>query len=326
MRDYVSRLGYAQGRYVAIKECCPSEGCVRDTDSPNVKFDSDKIRENAIQKIVKESQALARVQAPGVVISHDFFLDNNTVYCVMRWLDGESLGQIMDKIRCGTYARVCPEKVRSWLVYILHALKEVHRANIVHRDIKPENIVFDSKDDGNPVLVDLGSAAIVDSWEEPIPPGGYTPAFAPPEQRLGYGKVGVWTDFYSLAATFYELVTNIRVTAFQGEILPEPDPQYADDRLAASLLRNLKWEYSERCKNVDEWLKMLHAPVEQTVAAVKYENPLQLTKADPIDAFLNAVGGVLGGAADAVGSAVGGAADAVGGAWGQVCKWISGGR
>lgn len=208
--------------------------------------------------MIEESQTLSRIDHPGVVATYDIFVHDGNACCVMRWLSGMSLQQIIEKIRCGEIATLPEAQALEWLRYILNTLRVVHQQNILHRDIKPGNIVFDSV--GNPVLVDFGSALNRNTQVGYTIVGSYTPAYASPEQLSGQGKMGPWTDFYALAATFYELLTR-RLPAGYGHA-DVPSPETKDGRFAKSIMRNLCFSPHERCQTAEAWLNMLNEACE----------------------------------------------------------------
>lgn len=212
--------------------------------------------------MIEESQTLSRITHPGVVPTYDIFVHEGNAYCVMRWLSGMSLFQVMEKIRSGDIPSVPEVQALGWLRYILDTLSVVHKHNILHRDIKPANIVFDSE--GLPVLVDFGSALNRNNQVEHTIVGTYTPAYASPEQKSGRGKMGPWTDLYALATTFYELVTNQRAVDYGHADVPRPVTK--DARFADSIMRNLQFSPRDRCQSAEEWKTMLNEPSAITIS------------------------------------------------------------
>ena len=84
-----------------------------------------------------------------------------TLYLVMEFLDGESLGDWITK-------RSSPpplSDVEDILVQVLDAFDVAHRAGIVHRDLKPDNIFLARDHDGRRVIkiVDFGIAHVDDA-------------------------------------------------------------------------------------------------------------------------------------------------------------------
>src|SRR4029077_4201897 len=94
------------------------------------------------------------------------------------------------------------------------ALDAAQRKRVVHRDIKPANILLTK--DGEVSVVDFGLARTADTNEGLSMPGQIvgTPFYMSPEQAQG-ATLDVRSDLYSLGATFYHLITGVRV--FEGE-------------------------------------------------------------------------------------------------------------
>lgn len=91
-------------------------------------------------------------------------------------------------------------------------LLTLHRQNIVHKDIKPHNIIYNSEQ-GVIKLTDFGIASLLSSErQEMLSPKQLegTLAYMSPEQTGRMNRtIDYRTDFYSLGATFYELLTGV---------------------------------------------------------------------------------------------------------------------
>ena len=93
------------------------------------------------------------------------------------------------------------------------ALGQVHRAHIIHKDINPSNLVI-NPGTGEVKIIDFGIATRF-STEHPVMKSPEvlegTLAYMSPEQTGRMNRsLDYRTDFYSLGATFYEMLTGSR--------------------------------------------------------------------------------------------------------------------
>ena len=160
------------------------------------------------EKFKKEALRIRKLNNSHIIKVHDLFEENGTVYYVMDFVDGESLAERLKRTGKPLSAR----EVEMILPQILDALKTVHEASIWHLDLKPANIMIDKS--WNVTLIDFGASKQLNMKK-----GGattstaisYTNGYAPREQmEQNYDKFGPWTDFYSLGATLYTLLSNKR--------------------------------------------------------------------------------------------------------------------
>ena len=244
-------------RRVAIKECFPTALCHRDTTTGQVRPHSESLRplyEAALNDVFEEARTLSGLHHAHVVPVYDIFRAAGSMFYVMPWLEG---GSLRDKIAAG-HAVSAEESVR-WLLSLLSALEYLHSRQIIHRDIKPGNIMFDA--DGNPMLVDFGSALNRATKVDTTTQGEFSPVYASPEQVSGKGKIGPWTDLYSLAATWYELLSGTQPEPAQQRLIKDdlqPLPARATV-LEQSIMQNLAIALEQRCQSAQEWLDWLQA-------------------------------------------------------------------
>ena len=164
------------------------------TEQANIKlFNSQR------DKFMREATTLLAIDNNNVVRVYDCFLQNNTAYYVMEFVDGMTLAQ---KVK--TQGKLEEKEAISIFVHILNALFAIHRQKVLHLDIKPANIMIDAK--GNVKIIDFGTAKIIN--DDPDTIATFTPVYAPTElQQQDMKNIGTWTDIFSLGATLYFMLT-----------------------------------------------------------------------------------------------------------------------
>lgn len=238
-------------RPVAVKECFPASICRRDPQTGVVRPHTESLRANyetALEDVYEEAQTLAGLHHAQVVPVYDIFRAAGSLFYVMPWLEG---GSLRDKIASGQ--TVPAEETLRWLLSLLSALEYLHSRQIIHRDIKPGNIMFDA--DGKPVLVDFGSALNRATKVDTTTQGEFSPVYAAPEQVSGKGKIGPWSDLYSLAATWYELLAGMQPEPAQQRLVQDDLRPLPLGRtvLEQSIMQNLALEAPARCQSAREW-------------------------------------------------------------------------
>jgi len=152
----------------------------------------------------REAHILARINHPNLVRVTDSFSQDDSEYLVMNFVEGESLGDRVDRMGALPEAQVL-----IWADQLLSALAYCHSQGVIHRDVKSHNVII--RPDGQAVLVDFG---LVKLWDPNDPStktvmrGLGTPAFAPPEQfEADAEHTDERSDVYSLGATLYHALS-----------------------------------------------------------------------------------------------------------------------
>jgi len=187
---------------VALKEYLPIELATRERDSTVQPITDDRAQNYqwGLQRFITEARTLSRFSHPNIVRVHAVFEENNTAYMVMEYEHGESLQHILSR-----HQKLEEAELLSLLLPIIGGLDLVHQAGFIHRDIKPANIFI--RQDGNPVLLDFGSARQALGEQTKTLTSLVSPGYAPFEQYYSKGEAqGPWTDIYGLGATLYRAV------------------------------------------------------------------------------------------------------------------------
>lgn len=153
-------------------------------------------------------------------------------YMVLEWLEGRTLAaDLEDRKARGLPGRSLAEAL-DLLEAAAMALAYAHGQGVVHRDIKPGNIFIAQTRQGlRSKVLDFGVAKILSDESLGFSQSVQTadgvhlvsPAYAAPEQfsRLG-GRIGPWTDVYSLTLVLLEVMLGDKVRGAQGNPTTSP--------------------------------------------------------------------------------------------------------
>ena len=243
---------------VALKEYFPSQLVKRFGELEVCAIDNHvkKYFEAGVQNFLEEARTLAKfIDDSNVVRVRDHFSENSTAYIVMEYLNGRSLDTRLKED--GVFAF---EQLMNSLNPAIRSLGRIHETGLVHRDISPANLMTTLH--GEIKIIDFGIA-----WGKDNPGEDgfllYKPGFSPPEQYRTEGKVGPWSDVYSLSATIYKLIT--------GRTPPAANERELNDQLAPPsslgvkispdsekiLMKGLELDIDKRIGSVDEILASL---------------------------------------------------------------------
>jgi len=215
----------------------------------------------------REIQLAASLQHPHVVPLLTAGSDDDLLYYVMPYIEGESL-----RAKLSREGELPLKEVIRIVREVTDALSFAHRHGVVHRDIKPDNILLS---DGHAVVTDFGvSKAVSEST------GGAssltslgvalgTPAYMSPEQAAADPHVDHRADIYALGAMAYEMltgqppftgVTPQAVLAAQVSEPPAPVDRHRTTipvPLASVVMRCLEKRPADRWQAANEMLPLL---------------------------------------------------------------------
>ncbi len=152
------------------------------------------------QRFIKEAKIHAKFSHPNVVNIFNYLEEENDVFIVMEYVDGETLDQKLKR-----EGAISEEQAISLSLPVLQALDFMHSNGVVHRDIKPSNIMITKT--GLVKVTDFGIAKIVNEKTQQTKTGMVGSLYyISPEQILGE-QTSAATDVYSFGATLFHMVT-----------------------------------------------------------------------------------------------------------------------
>jgi tetratricopeptide (TPR) repeat protein len=239
--------------------------------------------EEARVRLLREAQAMARIDHPNVLRVHEAGTLGDRIFIAMEFAAGGTL--------------------RSWLARELRSTHDVvhvfaqagrglaaaHAAGLVHRDFKPDNVLLVSDDQAR--VTDFGLVGVVGEQPAALPSGDLdkplsdntplsrdltrtgalmgTPAYMAPEQFRG-GMVGPAADQFAFCVALYEAVYHARpfvgatfpelcANVIAGEVQPPPKDSDVPARIRRVLLRGLATNADRRYPSMDQLIADLIA-------------------------------------------------------------------
>ncbi|MBI4789629.1 MAG: protein kinase [Chloroflexi bacterium] len=161
-----------------------------------------------LARLNREAAILAKLNHPNIVSVFDFGECDGLPYLVMRFIQGQTLKQILQAQKLST------ERILETARAIGAALTYAHAHGVLHRDVKPSNILID--EEGNCYLTDFGLARLAHSSESTMSRDMLigSPQYISPEQAKSE-PVDERSDIYSFGAVLYEMFTHH--VPFQGD-------------------------------------------------------------------------------------------------------------
>jgi serine/threonine-protein kinase len=154
----------------------------------------------AADRFLREIQIASKLDNPHIAKILDSGEREWLVYYVMSFVDGATLRERLDTLRCLPVA----ETLRI-ACDVLEALGHAHGHGIIHRDVKPANIVLSAE---GAVLLDFGIArAVIASGTDQLTRSGIavgTSTYMSPEQITALADIDHRSDLYSVGCVLFE--------------------------------------------------------------------------------------------------------------------------
>jgi eukaryotic-like serine/threonine-protein kinase len=149
------------------------------------------------RRVMREAQAAARLNHPGIVTLYELGEEDGRAFLVSELVEGETLRDL------SLDGRLSDREIGEIGADLCEALDHAHSRAVVHRDIKPQNVLVTDRDPCAR-LMDFGIARVTDAAALTATGDVVgTLAYMAPEQAEGQAA-GVEADTYALALTLYE--------------------------------------------------------------------------------------------------------------------------
>ncbi len=231
-------------------------------------------------RLLREAQAMARLQHPNVIAVHDVGTFGDRVFIAMEFVEGETLGEWLRGDRTW-------QQIVDVFVHAGRGLAAAHAAGLVHRDFKPDNVLIGK--DGRPRVVDFGLARQSTQTpaptlpmaqpDAPLPDSSLavpltrdgavmgTPGYMAPEQ-IGGLPTDARSDQFSFSVACYEALygkrpyggATLRAHASeiaQGRLLAPPSGTQVPDEVYEALARGLSSDPAKRWPDMKALLQAL---------------------------------------------------------------------
>lgn len=228
-----------------------------------------------LKRFEQEFRAASRLDHPNIVRAIDYGDGGSSPYLVMEFVEGESLGQKLER-----EGRMPEADAIRIIAQVAQGLHRAHKQNLVHRDVKPDNILI--RTDGVAKLADLG---LVKETETDLNltktgRGLGTPHFMAPEQFRNAKGADIRCDVYSLGATLYQMVTgelpfkssgplDAWMKKIQNDLVPPREiAPMLSERVSWAILRAMSADPEQRPRSCREFVEDLTGHSTKRVAAV----------------------------------------------------------
>jgi serine/threonine-protein kinase len=155
-------------------------------------------RGEAGRRVLREAQAAARLNHPGIVTLYEMGEEDGNALLVTELVEGSTLARLAHN------GELSDREIGEIGADLCEALDHAHSRGVVHRDIKPQNVQVIADAEPRAKLMDFGVAQL--AGDTPLTAAGDvvgTLAYMSPEQAEGK-PAGPECDVYSLALTLYE--------------------------------------------------------------------------------------------------------------------------
>jgi serine/threonine protein kinase len=153
----------------------------------------------------REIEILQKLDHPNIVSIIDSGVENETLFIIMEWLDGVTLGRHLLNV-----GALPTRQVAAIISQICEGLSVAHQRKIIHLDLKPNNIFLLNVGTSNEKIkiIDFGLSRIIQSTlGSTLSRVVGTPQYMAPE--VFENRASHLSDIYSLGILSYEMLTGL---------------------------------------------------------------------------------------------------------------------
>jgi len=236
------------------------------------------------ERFEKESESWAQIRHPNLVEIFGGGADRDSVFVVMEYLEGLSLGRLLE-VRSASRSPFGSDEVEPIFSQICQGLAYLHRVR-PHGNLKPRNIIILPE---YLKITDFGLAEVLDNpdFVSIQLEQGNAYYYLSPEKITDPDRAGERSDVYSLGAILYEMLTN---TVPMGEIVnPSQLNPNLDRGIDEVILRALKEKPEDRYADIAEFFQAFYQgigkePPQVDLTSAAEEGPLP----EPVEAEASA--------------------------------------
>jgi len=244
------------------------------------------------ERFLREIRVASALTHPHILPILDSDKAGDTLYCVMPFLEGESL-----RVRMTRERQLSLTDALQIVRDVGGGLQYAHEAGLVHRDVKPENILLAGRDgpvERGAYLADFGLALLATAQlDERLTESGMavgTVAYMSPEQSSGSDRIDARTDQYSLACVLFEMLAGVppypgsdaRTIAVRHRLDPVPRLRNIRESIPAgvdeAVARAMSKTPADRFKSVGAFVEALSDAMADDIR-LQYSGPTTLVSA-----------------------------------------------
>lgn len=236
---------------VVIKEFYPHGHAIRDfTTGRTLQWYDSEAREmqtKGLEIFRAEARKMSGVEPSAQVVRVlDLFQENNTIYIVMEFVEGETLAERVEKDGPLSW-----ENTKKIFLPVLETMAQVHKAGVIHRHFNPYNVMI--QPDGNVKILNRGFERELNAFCNGVTLIDFLTngPYNPPEENGRGTNCGTWTDVYAIAETIYYTLTGVLPPFFTERLDQDSStwnlPEFK--KLPPHILRALKKAMQPRTKD-----------------------------------------------------------------------------